>query len=113
MRKEELQAKINQADHTAEDMRRIAESYLRGGVLRDVIAAEAWLSRAIACEDGKESMIAMVLLAKEILGKERAVSEEDRTEIEKAFAESDGEEREKYLYIMRELDSFYRKNETE
>ena len=106
MRKEDLQAKINQADHTAEDMRRIAECYLRGDVLRDVIAAEAWLSRAIACEDGKESMIAMVLLAKEILGKERAVSEEDRAEIEKAFGESE-EEREKYLYIMRELNQFY------
>ena len=62
MRKEDLQAKINQADHTAEDMRRIAESYLRGGVLRDVIAAEAWLSRAIACEDGKESQIMEYLI---------------------------------------------------
>ena len=106
MRKEDLQTKISQPDHTAKDMRKIAESYLRGDVLRDEVAAEAWLSRVIACEDGKESMIAMVLLAKEILGKERAVSEEDRAEIEKAFGESE-EEREKYLYIMRELNQFY------
>lgn len=107
MNQKELQKRIDKPDHTPEDMRKIAESYLRGDVLRDLVAAEGWLMKAIESEDGRESMVAMILLVREILKKEHAISEADHKELEKAFAEGTKEEREKLLYIMQAIREFY------
>jgi len=107
MKRKDLQERIDKPDHTPEDMRKIAEAYLRGDVLRDLVAAEGWLMKTIECEDGKESMIAMVLLAREVLGKERAVSEKDLSALRDAYEKSMGNEQETYLYIQKELQEFY------
>lgn len=45
MRKEEMQALLNQKEHTAAEMRSIGEAYLHGDVLYDPIATEAWLMK--------------------------------------------------------------------
>ena len=107
MNQKELQKRIDKPDHTPEDMRKIAEAYLRGDVLRDLVAAEGWLMKAIESEDGKESLVAMILLAKEILKKEHAISEADQADMEKSFAEGTEEEQEKLLYVMRAIRDFY------
>ena len=107
MNQKELQKRIDKPDHTPEDMRKIAEAYLRGDVLRDLVAAEGWLMKTIECEDGKESLVAMILLAKEILKKEHAISEADQADMEKSFAEGTEEEQEKLLYVMRAIRDFY------
>ncbi|MBR2851381.1 MAG: hypothetical protein IKB91_03205 [Anaerotignum sp.] len=108
MNLKELQMCIDKAAHTPEDMRKIAETYLRGDVLQDLVAAEGWLMKVIESEEGKESMIAMVLLAREVLGKEQSVSEKDLAAMEEAFEKSTGKERETFLYIRQVLQEFYK-----
>lgn len=97
MVKEEIQREIDKSEKTPEEMRRIAESYLNGDVLRDNVAAEAWLNKVIATGDHKDSMIAMILLAKKILGKKKAVSEKDLKELRKDYEGSDIREILEYL----------------
>ena len=45
--REELQKMINQSDKHARQMREIGQCYLRGDVLKDEVAAEGWLMKAI------------------------------------------------------------------
>ncbi len=90
---EELQERINQKDKSAEEMRKIGESYLRGDVLKDLVAAEGWLQRVVESEDSIEAPIAMALIAKELLGKEQILSDADFLAIKREWEVSEGENR--------------------
>lgn len=83
MTKEEIQKLIDKKDKTPEEMRMIAESYLKGEILQDHIAAEAWFQKVIETGDNKDSLIAMVLLARKIWGKEIVISEKDFEDMRK------------------------------
>lgn len=75
--KKELQKLIDKEEKTPEEMRMIGESYLRGDVLRDNTAAEAWLQKVIDSGDSKDSIIAMILLMRGIYGIDNVISEKD------------------------------------
>lgn len=72
----------------------IAEGYLEGTVLRDKIAAEAWLMRAIEAEDPLESPKAMAMLASRVLEKETILSDQDYLDIRAQARTAAGQERE-------------------
>ena len=72
----ELQKRIDTC-RTPEDMTAIAQAYLDGTVLRDPVAAESWLQRAIDTGDPVWSPAAMGILARRILGKEQLYSPEE------------------------------------
>lgn len=91
--REELQKMINQANDRPEYMRRIGESYLRGDVLKDKVAAESWLIKAIKTEDAKEAPIAMAIYVKEILEKEQILSDEDYIQIKEEYELATGEKK--------------------
>lgn len=77
MTKEELQKRIEESIRDAKGMREIGEVYWRGDVLRDPVAAEAWLMKAIEQDDPLESDLAMAFLVKKILGKDQIISDMD------------------------------------
>lgn len=87
----------------------IARGYLDGAVLRDKVAAEAWLMRAIEAEDPLESPKAMALLASEILGKGEILSDLDYLDIRRRSQAAVGQEREALLGLL-ELGSERQKN---
>lgn len=75
--KNELQKLIDKEEKTPKEMRIIGESYLRGDVLRDNTAAEAWFQKVIDSGDSKDSIIAMILLMRGIYGIDNVISEKD------------------------------------
>lgn len=78
----------------------IAKGYLDGAVLRDTVAAEAWLMRAIEAEDPLESPKAMAVLASEILGKGEILSDQDYLDIRRRTQTAVGQERETLLGLL-------------
>lgn len=100
MTKEELQKKINYGEQDIQSMKEIAESYLRGDIIRDTTAAEAWLRKIIDREEGIYSMEAMALLAKEIWKKEEILSDEDYLYICQIYQQTYGEERKELEYLL-------------
>lgn len=104
LEKEKLQKLIDKTEKTPSEMRIIAESYMRGDVLRDYIAAECWLQKVIESGDNQDSMIAMILLFREILGVETPVSEKDYQAMCEDIAISQGERKQRIqemLYSLR------------
>ena len=89
----ELQIMIDQADHRPDYMRRIGESYLRGDILKDKVAAESWLIKAIETEDKKEALLAMELYVKKILEKEQILSDRDYLQIREKYKFATGEKK--------------------
>ena len=87
MTREEMQTLIDVAEKTPKEMRIIGESYLNGDVLKDKVAAEAWLNKVIETGDNVDSMMAMMLLAKKILGKENVILENDYEDMEETIRE--------------------------
>ena len=83
MTREEFQIQIDKENKTPEELRIIAESYLEGKIVKDLVAAEAWFQKVIETGDNKDSMIAMILLAKKIWGKEIVISEKDFADMKK------------------------------
>ena len=100
--KEELQNLIDKTDKTPGDMRRIAEAYLWGDVLKDKVAAEAWFSKVIEGGDNSDSMAAMILLAREIYGIINPVSEEDFLAMNNELEKSLGKEKENLKNMIEE-----------
>lgn len=100
MTRDELQELIDQAGQRAEYMRRIAESYLRGDVLTDTVAAEGWLRKVIETEDAREAPIAMELYAKQILKKEQVLSDQDYLQIKKEHEMAKGEKKEELEILL-------------
>lgn len=101
MRKEEMQALLNQKEHTAAEMRSIGEAYLHGDVLYDPIAAEAWLMKAVEMEDMMESPKAMALLVEEIMGKKQVISKQDYQDIKRDWEQAKGQEKEYLECLLR------------
>ena len=85
MTRDKLQEKIKICTDTNTDqngkwMLEIAEAYIKGDILQDKVAAEAWLEKVIALEDDT-SVVAMGILSREILGKEEVLSDADYKDI--------------------------------
>lgn len=87
----------------------IAQGYLEGAVLRDKVAAEAWLMRAIEWEDPLESPKAMAMLGSKVLGKGEILSDQDYLDIRRRSWTAMGQEREVLLGLL-ELGSERQKN---
>lgn len=100
MTKEELQERIDRNNTSPENMRRIAESYLKGDVVRDLVAAEAWLMKVIEQEDMEESPLAMALLIKEVMGREQVMTEQEYLEIKKDIETAEGLEKERLENLL-------------
>ena len=77
----------------AGDMTRIAQAYLEGTVIRDPVAAEAWLMKAIETGDPIHSPVAMDLLARRILGLDRVIREEEVPILRQELSEARDERR--------------------
>lgn len=99
MKTTEMQALIDHCGGPA-DMIAIARGYLDGAVLRDFVAAEAWLMKAIEAEEPQESPKAMALLAHRILGREAVLSDEDYQDIHRRADTAEGREREELLALL-------------
>lgn len=104
--KDKLQELIDKMEKTPEEMRIIAESYLDGEVLKDYVAAEAWLKKVIDSGDNKDSVLAMLLLAKEILKVEEPVSEKDYQAMCEELQICQGEEKERVQEILYILEKY-------
>lgn len=92
MTREQLQKQIDKANHTAREMRLIGESYLKGDVIKDKVAADAWLMKVVEMEEPVESALAMIVIAKEILGVEEVISEKDYEDMKKEIKISEKNE---------------------
>lgn len=88
MTKNELQKLIDYEGKNPADMRKIGVSYLKGDVLRDHVAAEGWLMKVIEAEDEVESVLAMELIARELLGKEQVISDQDYVAMKRELEKS-------------------------
>lgn len=91
--REKLQKMIDQSDKQARQMIEIGQSYLRGDVLKDEVAAEGWLMKAIDTEDREEAPIAMEILIKEILKREQVLSDGDYLQMRKEYEVAEGEKK--------------------
>lgn len=94
-----MQQRIDAAESAAA-MISVAEAYLDGEVLRDPIAAEAWLMRAIETEDPLEAPKAMAVLAARILKKEEVLSDSDYQDILRCVQTADNQERKALLGLL-------------
>lgn len=77
----------------AEDMTAIALAYLAGTVIRDAVAAEAWLMKAIEQDDPVHSPRAMGIFGRELLGRDRILPQEEIPELRARAARAEGRER--------------------
>ncbi len=84
---------------TPAEMTAIAEAYLDGAVLRDTVAAEAWLMKAIEAEDPAESPRAMAVLAKSILHRPM-LTQEDAEDIRRRAETATGAQRQPLLDLL-------------
>lgn len=80
MERKILQQRIDGCSGAAE-MIEIALAYLDGAVLRDAVAAEAWLNRAIETEEPIHSARAMGILVTRVMGREQVYSDEEYLEL--------------------------------
>ncbi len=86
--------------NTPAAMTAIAEAYLNGAVLRDTVAAEAWLMKAIEAEDPLESPRAMAVLAKSILHRPM-LTREDAEDIRCRAQTAQGEQQRQLLEMLK------------
>ena len=98
MKIKQMQQRIDTAQSAADKIA-VAQAYLDGAVLRDLVAAEAWLMRAIEMEDTLESPRAMGILAERILHRE-PLSEQDCRDIRADAETAQGQEREALLALL-------------
>ena len=85
---------------SAAKMLAVARSYLDGDVLRDTVAAEAWLMRAIMREEPLDSVKAMAVWAREILGATEPLSDADYLDIRRQAQSAAGREREELEALL-------------
>lgn len=93
-----MQTMIDVCD-TPAAMTAIAEAYLNGEVLRDAVAAEAWLMKAIEAEDPVESPRAMAVLAHAILHRP-LLTQQDAEDIRRQAQTAQGEQRRQLLELL-------------
>ncbi|MDO5153411.1 MAG: hypothetical protein Q4D50_08620 [Eubacteriales bacterium] len=99
MEKEKMQ-KLIDSGNTPEAMIAVAQAYLDGGVLRDPVAAEGWLMKAIEAGDPVQSPKAMGILAVRVLGKDRVLSDADYRDIQRCVQSAEGAERQELLALL-------------
>lgn len=107
---EELQNAIEQSSKTrdageksAERMLQIGESYLRGDVLKDPVAAQAWLERVLEQGEIPQAVTAMELIGREVLHQKMILSELDYIAVCKELEErrhGQGEETKNMTYLL-------------
>ncbi len=102
MEKKELQEMINKPDGSPKRMRMIGESYIRGDILYDPVAAEAWLTLAVGQGESEEAVRAMELIARVLHRQEKVLSDEDYVDIWRELQKA-GPKRQKYLEKLLEL----------
>lgn len=95
----QMQQRIDAAESAAA-MIAVAEGYLDGEVLRDPVAAEAWLMRAIETEDPVQAPKAMAVLAARILKKAEVLSDSDYQDIRRQARTAAGQERDALLGLL-------------
>jgi len=100
MNKETLQTLID-GQPSPEAMTAIARAYLDGSVLRDPVAAEAWLMRAIAAEDPAVSARAMGMLAALLPGSPPPLTDRDYLDIRDRAKTARGQERTALLELLK------------
>lgn len=89
MLKEKMQEMIEKTDHSPERMRMIGEAYIRGDVLYDPVAAEAWLMLAIEQGESEDAVHAMELIARVLHRKEKVLSDEDYMDVWRELQKAD------------------------
>ncbi len=94
-----MQTMIDTGD-TPAAMTAIAKAYLNGAVLRDTVAAEAWLMKAIEAGDPLESPRAMAVLAQSILHRPM-LTLEDAEDIRRRAQTAQGEQRRQLLELLK------------
>lgn len=99
MEKEKMQKLIDSGE-TPEAMIAVAQAYLDGGVLRDPVAAEGWLMKAIEAGDPVQSSKAMGILAVRVLGKNQVLTDEDYRDIRYRAQTAVGRERQELLALL-------------
>ncbi len=99
MKRKNMQQLICQAK-TPEEMITIAQAYLDGQILRDPVAAEAWLMKAIEAEDPVQSPKAMGILAAQVLGVSRVLPDQDYLDICRRAQTAVGRERQELLALL-------------
>lgn len=99
MERENMQQLIDAAK-TPEEMIAVAQAYLDGRLLRDPVAAEAWLMKAIEAEDPVQSPRAMGILAVRILGASRVLTDQDYLDIRRRARTAVGRERQELLALL-------------
>lgn len=102
MKKKKLQEMINKPDCSPKRMRMIGESYIRGEILYDPVAAEAWLMLAVRQGESEEAVRAMELIARVLHRQEKVLSDEDYVDIWRELQKADPK-RQKYLEKLLEL----------
>lgn len=95
----QLQRAIDQ--DTPPAMISVAQSYLRGDILRDPVAAEAWLLRAVAAEDALISPRAMGLLATKLWQIKEPLSDADYLQMRRRVKDARGAERQTLLELLK------------
>lgn len=96
---DQMQRQIDRAA-APEQMLAVAKAYLIGQVLRDMVAAEAWLMRVIEMEDAQTASEAMGLLAREILGRTEVLSDQDYLDILARVETASDSERQELLALL-------------
>lgn len=97
-----LQDMINHSDNDQKQMLEIGKSYLNGVVLRDLTAAEAWLTKAMHMEENALAVQAMELIGHHIAGREQILTDEDYQLILGQFSDPGGMDNE-YWKALRNL----------
>lgn len=99
MTEEQLQYLIAKGEHTPEEMCAIGESYLHGDVLRDPVAAQAWLMQAAESGENCAAVRAMELLARELWQVDEVLPGADWEAIRRDAQNAKGE-RAEYLHAL-------------
>ena len=97
-----LQDMIDHSDNDQKQMLEIGKSYLNGVVLKDLTAAEAWLTKAMNVEENALAVQAMELIGYHIAGREQILTDEDYQMILEKFSDP-GEMDNEYLKALRNL----------
>lgn len=100
MDKDTLQQLIEHCDDP-NTMITIAEAYIDGIILRDPLAAEAWLMRAINTENPLAAPKAMGILAVKLLGKTTVLSEADYLDIRHRLNTACNAEQDELLALLK------------
>jgi hypothetical protein len=99
MEQAELQKLISKENHSQQEALHIGESYLHGEVLKDLVAAEAWLLRVLDMGETEATVRAMELLQQEVWKEKSTLEKQDIQTIQQELTSAEGE-RKRYLEAL-------------